>query len=56
MKFIKLLALLVCASALCAGCACSKCKSEKAAASCGMKCCTDSKSTCATCPTCSAKK
>ena len=28
----------------------------KQEAACGMKCCTDSGKTCATCPSCSAKK
>ncbi len=57
MKPIKLLALIVCAAALVAGCATKKCCSaETATAACGMKCCTDSKASCATCPTCTAKK
>ena len=52
---IKLLAV-VCAAALITGCACcgkSKCSAKPA---CGMQCCADAKASCATCPTCSAKK
>lgn len=57
MKSIKLLALIVCASALVAGCATKKCcATGNAPAACGMKCCTASNATCATCPTCTAKK
>ena len=57
MKSIKLLALIVCTAALVAGCASKKCcATGTATAACGMKCCTDAKATCATCPTCTAKK
>jgi len=59
MKHIKTLALcvaLVGVAVVFSGCAsCSKCKAKQEAA-CGMKCCTDSGKTCATCPSCSAKK
>ena len=56
MKLIKLLALVLCASPLLlAGCKC--CPSNATAKSaCGMECCADGKTTCATCPKCSAKK
>ena len=62
MKTIKILALLVCASALLTtGCSSSCChkKAEACSAnkpSCGMKCCADAKTDCAHCPMCSAKK
>jgi hypothetical protein len=56
MKLIKLFALVLCASSLLlAGCKC--CQSNATAKSaCGMECCADGKTTCATCPKCSAKK
>jgi len=60
MKLVKsliLCAALVGVATLITGCACcGKCEAKKQEAACGMKCCTESKSTCATCPTCSAKK
>jgi len=58
MKTIKLLALsavLVCTLSLISGCACCG-KSSAQQADCGMKCCAEGKTNCATCPTCSAKK
>jgi hypothetical protein len=61
MKTVKLLVLcatLACTALAFTGCAsCNKCcpKTETKSA-CGMKCCEDGKTTCATCPTCSAKK
>jgi len=54
MKSIKLLALIVCTAALWAGCASHH--SSASASACGMKCCADGKTTCATCAICSAKK
>ncbi len=59
MKTAKLLALcaaLVCAATLITGCACCGSGSAEKKSACGMKCCEDGKTTCATCPTCSAKK
>ncbi len=63
MKSLKLLALIVCASALVAGCASKKCCASKPACAgtaakpaCGMQCCADAKVDCAHCPKCSAKK
>lgn len=56
MKSLKLLALIVCASAFVVGCSSSKCCAPKAESACGMQCCADGKTTCATCPKCSAKK
>jgi hypothetical protein len=52
-KLLTLCAALVCAATLVTGCAC--CSKSKSAAACGMQCCTDSGTTCATCPTCSKK-
>jgi hypothetical protein len=58
-KFIKHLiacAAVVGAAAFITGCACcGKCEEKKASA-CGMACCADGKTTCATCETCKAKK
>ena len=58
MKLIKLFALTLCAaSLLLAGCkTCCKEKCSTAKAACGMQCCTDAKTDCTHCPTCSAKK
>jgi len=57
MKTLKLLALIVCTAAIATGCASSKCCAKKeTSASCGMKCCSDAKTDCAHCATCSAKK
>ena len=45
------------AAVILSGCSSTCCKKESAAKSaCGMQCCADGKTTCATCPTCSAKK
>jgi hypothetical protein len=55
MKTLKLAALIVCTAAFFVGCASNK-SAPTAAASCGMKCCTDAKTDCAHCPMCSAKK
>jgi len=58
-KFIKPLIVgvaVVCAAVFISGCACcGKCESKKETA-CGMACCADGKTTCATCETCKAKK
>jgi len=64
MKTIKVLALLVCASALFVTGCCSTCCGKKASCSsatacakpsCAMKCCVDAKTDCAKCPKCSTK-
>lgn len=56
MKTVKFLAVIACAAFLWTGCASNKCCAKKAAAACGMQCCTDAGTTCAQCPKCSAKK
>jgi len=55
-RLTKLLTLVLCASTLVfAGCKCCQ-GSATAKSACGMECCADGKTTCATCPKCSAKK
>lgn len=55
-QLTKLVTLALCAATLLlAGCKCCGGKSA-AKSACGMECCANAKATCATCPTCSAKK
>jgi hypothetical protein len=51
MKLIKVLALTLCVAAFATGCACCGKKST-----CGMACCADGKTDCASCATCTPKK
>lgn len=54
-KIVSCVALMGALTLFC-GCAGKCCKAPEKTASCEMKCCADAKATCATCPTCSAKK
>jgi hypothetical protein len=58
MKHLKVIALVLCASSLLlAGCkTSSSCCADGEKASCGMACCTDGNTDCASCAKCSAKK